>query len=228
MTCAASTTLEILVPLPVVTFRSLHWAPTLALPLLVIAPAQAMAQEEVPMPDTLPPPVARQAPGVPDPLPEDAVELGSFGYEFLAGSLGVALGAGITYATATQQPDCNGGHVPVPCGRELMVLLHIAVTTPLLITGGVILGGNATGSNGRFFSTWGGTMIGALAGVLVTAPLTNENTSHEARLVSLPVIGLSAVGGGVLFYRNSASAPRMAVVPTLDGRGAMFNLQGAL
>lgn len=163
---------------------------------------------------------------------EDNIDRGSLGYELLGGSIGLLVGAGVTYAAVASQGTCGpGGHgAPSPCAMESLaaMMTHIFLTTPLLITGGVILGGNATGSNGRFFSTWGGATLGLLAGFLVTAPLANEDASYEARLATIPLVGLTAVGGAVLFYRNSASAPRISAAPTLDGRGAMFTISGAM
>lgn len=166
------------------------------------------------------------------PATEDNIERGSAGYELLGGGIGLLLGAGVTYATVAQQGDCGpGGHgAPSPCAMEGLaaMMTHIFLTTPLLITGGVILGGNATGSNGRFFSTWGGATLGLLAGFLVTAPLANEDASYEARLATIPLVGLTSTVGAVLFYRNSASAPRVTAAPTLNGRGAMFTLSGSM
>jgi hypothetical protein len=164
--------------------------------------------------------------------PDDNIERGSFGYELLGGSIGLTFGAGITYAVVAHHiSSCSpSGHVMSPCEFEGMaaMMTHVFLTTPLLVVGGVIVGGNATGSNGRFFSTWGGAVLGMLAGFLLTAPLANDDASYETRLATIPVIGLTTVGGAVLFYRNSATAPRVSLAPANSGDGAMLTLRGLL
>jgi hypothetical protein len=176
------------------------------------------------------PPIAADALASTTATTSNAINRGNLGFEILGGSIGLAVGAGAIVAVLAEAKSAEDTDSGSDCGLDCAVdLLGLGLgLAPLLITGGVVAAGAVTGSNGTFFATWGGTFLGMWIGGLLSLPFTRGASSDTARTASFSLAGAGGLAGAVLFYRFSASAPRVTLAPTINGQGAMFTLSGSM
>ncbi len=167
----------------------------------------------------------------------DVDEAGALGWELLAGTGAVAaaatLSVGIGLAVAHDcAPDSELTYDCSMTGAGTMVLTYLAAA-PLLSSLAVTLTGDATDGQGKYLSTLGASLIGGFAGLGLASGIAVAGRNSDGNpLITTLVFGALLSGplvGALVGYRMSAQ-PRVHAyaMPTLDGRGAIFSLGGAL
>lgn len=167
---------------------------------------------------------------------------GSLALELGLGTLAVAGAWGLaTVAYYTAQAECGGraNCVLDPAGAALRTFL---VTAPLLTSIAIYITGDATGGDGSYLQTLLGAVLGTAGGLalgIAFATTVDGSENTTAATFGLAVVTAAPVLGALLAYRASCPSdpPRAAArtgifhaaaLPTLDGRGAMFSISGAM
>lgn len=180
----------------------------------------------------VPPARAQTANDVDDHKP--SATTGNLGGEVVAGVGGVAVATLLAAGAGLLALNSHSSGLSFEYAASLQAFGGTyLVGAPLLASLAVTLAGNGSGGNGRGESTVGGATVGTFAGLGMATALWLLPIEREAYVlrfgVGCALVVAGPVVGAVIGYRASATSPVRAIaLPTLDGRGAMFMLSGAM